>query len=255
MRHYHGTPIGGKKACADEFAEGRLLLIPWKDARDLDRAMAFSRGFIVDNSAFSFWRTGEKPNWHKYIKWCKEFARHPRFDFALIPDVIDGSEEENDKLISMWNKQAWHPVFVAGCPVWHMHESIERLQRLCRHYDRVAIGSSGQWPRPGVGSWWTRMDEAFDAICDESGFPAAKIHGLRMLNPSIVERYPFSSCDSTNAVQNGSREASKNRVDALWGQKTIARRIESSQSPCRWVKSTDQSMELFSLHSTEEQRG
>ncbi len=236
MRHYHGTPIGGTRASADEFADGRLLLVPWKRPEDLERAQTLSRGFMVDNSAFSFWSTGEKPNWMDYVKWCRTFARHPRFDFALVPDVIDGTEKDNNDLLRIWDKHGWHPVKIAGCPVWHLHESLERLEMLCRHWDRVALGSSGQWPTPGVGSWWDRMNEAFDVICDDDGFPRAKIHGLRMLRSDIVTRYPFASCDSTNAVQNGTREAKKNHVDTGWGKATIARRMERSQSPSRWVR-------------------
>jgi len=104
---------------------------------------------------------------------------------------------------------------------------------LVLNWERVAIGSSGQWSNPGQSDgWWDRMDEAFNAICVD-GYPLAKIHGLRMLRRDIIERYPFASCDSTNAVQNGSREAAKNNVDSSWGQQTIARRIEAAQSPSR----------------------
>jgi len=236
VRHYHGTPIGGTRASADEFADGRLVLVPWKRTEDLERAQTLSRGFMVDNSAFSFWNTGEKPNWLEYVKWCRCFARHPRFDFAIVPDAVDGSEKDNNDLLRIWDKHGWHPVKIAGCPVWHLHESLDRLKMLCRRWDRVALGSSGQWPNPAVGSWWDRMDEAFDVICDEDGFPTAKIHGLRMLRSDIVTRYPFASCDSTNAVQNGTREAKKNHVDTGWGKATIARRMERSQSPSRWVR-------------------
>lgn len=237
MRHYHGTPIGGTRASADEFAERRHILIPWKRPEDLERAMTLSRGFIVDNSAYSFWSTGENPNWMDYINWCRSFARHPRFDFALVPDVINGTEKDNAELISLWDKKAWHPVRIQGCPVWHMHESLDKLKMLCNgRWRHVAIGSSGQWPNPGVGSWWDRMDEAFDVICDDDGYPTAKIHGLRMLRGDIIRRYPFASCDSTNAVQNGLREAMKNGVDSSWGKATIARRMELVQSPSRWVR-------------------
>ena len=235
MKHYHGTPIGGTRASADEFAERRFLLVPWKRPEDLWRALEFSRGVIVDNSAYTFWRTGEKPHWPDYIKWLAGFCRSPRFDFALIPDVIDGDEKANDALIAMWDRLAWHPVRIRGCPVWHMHESIERLVRLVTDWENVAIGSSGTYRTPGVGRWCDRMDDAFRAIVDGDGLPKAKIHGLRMLRTDIVERYPFASCDSTNAVQNGAREAEKNGVDTLWGKMTIARRIERAQSPARWV--------------------
>lgn len=240
MIHYHGTPIGGKAHEAANFMDGRFVLIPWKNKDDLSRAMECSRGFIIDNSAFSFWSTKETPDWRLYANWVNETARHPRFNWAIIPDVIDGSEEENDSLIESW--KSWSSV--EGVPVWHMHENLDRLFRLCCNYDRVAIGSSGQWPTPGVGSWWDRMDEAFDRIVDEQGYPIAKIHGLRMLRRDIIERYPLASADSTNAAQNGNREGKKIECGTFWGQMTLARRIEQAQSPSKWISHPQMTFEL-----------
>lgn len=247
MKHYHGTPIGRTRESAEKFVEGRFVLVPWKRPEDLQRAMSFSRGFCVDNSAYTFWTSGEKPDWSEYIKWVRTFAQHPRFEFALIPDVIDGTETDNDDLIKQWSKSAYHPVRIAGAPVWHLHESLGRLERLVSgRWQIVALGSSGQWPNPGVGCWWDRMNEAFGVICGKDGYPKCKIHGLRMLRGDIVSRYPFASCDSTNAVQNGGREAEKNGVDAGWGSLTIARRMELIQSPSKWEpQKTQQRFELI----------
>lgn len=220
------------------------MLIPWKRPDDLRRAMAVSRGFIVDNSAFTFWKSGESPVWSEYITWLRPISRNPRFDWAIIPDAIDGSETDNNELIRLWDKQAYYPVRIDGAPVWHMHESFDRLERLVRHFPRICIGSSGKYSTPGVGAWWDRMDEAFGLICDDKGIPKVKVHGLRMLRRDIVERYPFASCDSTNAVQNGSRKARQLGTDTLWGALTIARQIEMAQSPSRFTHATDQP-ELF----------
>ena len=232
MKHYHGTPVGGKRAKVIEFVENRFVLVPWLRCEDLQVALEYARGVVVDNSAFTFWRSGEKPNWAKYVCWCREICYHPRFEFALIPDVIDGTTAENNHLIDFWTRTAKG---VEGCPVWHLHESIDRLKWLVSNWRRVAFGSSGEFANPGQSDrWWGRMDEAFDAICFE-GLPLSRVHGLRMLREDIVRRYPFASCDSTNAVQNGSREAAKNRCDSAWGRQTLAHRIEMVQSPSRWL--------------------
>lgn len=239
MKHFHGTPISGKRVKVADFIENRFVLIPWKYPSHLYEAMEFSKGFIVDNSAFSFWSSGEKPDWSKYVTWVSEFYRHPRFEFAIIPDVIDGDVDQNNYLIDFWQRVAKR---IPACPVWHLDEEISRLQWLCMNWERVAIGSSGKWSNPGQSEgWWNRMDEAFNSIC-VNGYPLAKIHGLRMLRKEIVERYPFCSCDSTNAAQNGTREAKKNGVDTSWGSQTVARRIEQTQSPSRFEKNETQSL-------------
>jgi hypothetical protein len=39
------------------------------------------------------------------------------------------------------------------------------------------------------------MQQVMDTIC-QNGRPIVKIHGLRMLNPHVVEHVPFASADS-----------------------------------------------------------
>jgi hypothetical protein len=46
------------------------------------------------------------------------------------------------------------------------------------------------------------MHEAMAAVCDDRGHPAAKLHGLRMLNPKVFTKLPFSSADSSNIGRN-----------------------------------------------------
>ena len=97
-------------------------------------------------------------------------------------------------------------------PVWHMHESLERLERLAAMFPRVALGSSGQWREPGTDDWRVRMHQAFSVLCDEHGRPQVKLHGLRMMDPTIFSHFPFSSVDSTNIVRNCSRTAKQFQV-------------------------------------------
>ncbi len=42
----------------------------------------------------------------------------------MIPDVIGSTEKENDDLLAEW------PHGERGVPVWHLNESIGRLERL-----------------------------------------------------------------------------------------------------------------------------
>jgi hypothetical protein len=238
MKHYHGTPISGTEVAQTQVLRGRFALIPWKAPTALEIALEVCRGVVADNSAYSFWASGETPNWGDYITWVKGFARHPRFEFAIIPDVIDGTERDNDLLIRDWDRVCHHPVKVHGCPVWHLHESMNRLVRLTNgRWPIVALGSSGEYANPGSPAWESRMAEAFDVICDEDGYPRVRIHGLRMLADYIVDKYPFYSCDSTNAAQNGARLARKlRRENATWGCDVLAGQIECVQSPPTWSR-------------------
>ena len=236
MKHFHGTPISGTLVAQAQVLRGRFAFVPWRAPSALELALEVCRGVAVDCSAYTFWTTGEQPNWMDYVGWVKTICRHPRFEFAVIMDAIDGSEKDNDDLLRLWDKHCWHPRRVIGCPVWHLHESLERLERLVNgRYDIVAMGSSGKYSTPGTEAWSERMNEAFKVIC-ENGEPRCRIHGLRMLRSEIVSAYPFYSCDSTNVAQNGKREALRHKSgDSVWGSEVIAHRIESVQSPSKFT--------------------
>jgi hypothetical protein len=115
----------------------------------------------------------------------------------VIPDVIDGSEADNDALLREWPLPNWF-----GAPVWHLHESLDRLETLAADWPRVCLGSSGQYATVGSKDWWGRTGQAMRVVCDTDGRPMVRLHGLRMLNPEVFSRLPFASADSTNIARN-----------------------------------------------------
>lgn len=238
MIHYHGTPCGGRREDVARFLAGRHALISFARPEDIGTASAVCESFVIDNGAFTAWKTG-KPitDWTPYYDFCEEWYRHPAFDWALIPDVIDGNESDNDALIDEW------PGHIEGVPIWHLHESLDRLDRLSK-CPRIALGSSGQWPDPGAENWWERISEAMSVICDSDGRPRCKLHGLRMLNREICVAMPLASADSTNAVQNGTRKANQCGCNDLTGKTIIADGIESWQSADLWAGAPKQ-LRLF----------
>lgn len=234
MIHYHGTPLGGQRAESVRFLRNRFAFVPMPRQEDLGIVAEVCSGFSFDNGAFSAWKSGEPiTEWSAYYKWCREWAKHPGFQWAIIPDVIDGDEKDNAKLISQWERQMWHPVYVQGVPVWHLHESIDRLRRLTvqSHWHTVAIGSSGQWATPGTDSWHDRMREAMTAICDGDGKPPCKLHGLRMLDWRVFTYYPFASVDSTNVARNHGLDRAYRPPSASQRMENIAQLHEGHNSP------------------------
>jgi hypothetical protein len=233
MIHYHGTPCGGTLADKVRFLKGRHALVPFPRQDDLGIIADACQSFIFDNGAFSAWKRGLVMDIDGYIKWVEQWHKHPGFDWAIIPDVIDGDEQANDELVAAWPRQ------LSGVPVWHMHESLDRLQYLCSEWRMVALGSSGQWPTPGTESWWKRMGNVMEFISD-AGRPPCKLHGLRMLDPAIFSRLPLSSADSTNAtVNSGSVTRFGIYIPPTAGQRAevIAARIEAHNSSAIWESS------------------
>lgn len=238
MIHYHGTPIGGTRIDVIRFITGRHALIPFGRHDDLGAVMEASQSFILDNGAFSHWKKGcGRIDFDAYFSWAKSLHRHPGFDWCLIPDVIDGTEIENQNLVIKWARIGSR---VKGIPVWHLHESLEYLESLVSEWEIIAIGSSGKWANPGTGPWWKRIDEAMRVICDDSNRPKCKIHGLRMLNPEIFTKLPLSSADSTNAAVNCgslSRFGMYQPPTASQRAEVIAERIEQHNSSSIYLKS------------------
>lgn len=196
MIHYHGTPIGGTRQDVPRFLMGRHALVPFSYPEDMPVVAEVCQSFILDNGAFTAWKQGGSIDVPAYIQWARQWCRHPGFDFALIPDVIDGDERQNDELLALW------PDDIEGAPVWHMHESLTRLHSLAANWRVVALGSSGQFASVGTADWWSRMTQAMNTICDIDGRPMCKLHGLRMLDPDVFTNLPLSSADSTNAAVN-----------------------------------------------------
>lgn len=246
MKHYHGTPMWPNAAAAEIYPNAHLFIcVDHMDQMAL--ALLCCSTFATDNGAFPAWRKG-KPvkNWEHYYEWIAEVHRYPQFDFAVIPDVIDGTEEENDALLAEWPWRKIAPHI--GAPVWHMHESLSRLLRLALEFPRVCIGSSGKFATVGTQAWWARIHDVMDTVCDKEGRPICKLHGLRMLNPAIFTKLPLASADSTNVAINS-------KLDTKWkgtytpvsvGARGIVMRgrIEREQALTVWERPAPNDCEL-----------
>lgn len=232
MIHYHGGPIT-PESCALRVWRGRHAFISWAHPEQLELAASICQTFALDNGAFSLWRSGTAVDWDDYYAWCERWLRHPACDWAVIPDVIEGSEAENDALVRAW------PHGQAGVPVWHLNESIPRLVRLAEDYPRVALGSAAEYDVSKPSACLARLAEALPAISDDEGVPLVKLHGLRMLNPAIVEKVPLASADSTNVARNigidGAWRGSYAPATKETRADVLVERIERHQAPARML--------------------
>ena len=231
MIHYHGSPISGKREDKHIFYQGRHALVPWFRKDDIEIIAEVCKSFVFDNSAFSIWKRGGALDVAAYTDWVQDWCRHPSFRWALIPDTIEGNERDNDKMVDNW------PEHLPGVPVWHLHESMERLVSLCEEWPTVALGSSGEYSTPNSKVWWTRVEEFMPRICDDKGRAVTKLHGLRMLNPRVFSKLPLTSADSTNAGMNSGAKSKFGvyvPMKAAQRANIIADRVESHNSAATW---------------------
>lgn len=208
-------------------------MVSFWNPEQIDVAADECQSFALDNGAFSAWKLGNPvADWSQYYDWVKQWKNHPGFDFAIIPDVIDGSEADNDRLIHEWPLSN-----LIGVPAWHMHEPLSRLQDLIKAFRRVAIGSSGEYATVGNSKWWDRMSEAMDTACTDEGVPRAKLHGLRMLNPRIFWRTPllFGRFDEYRTKYKTRSEVERNIRPCLEGNQESCSRRQNRAAELRAI--------------------
>ena len=144
MIHYHGGPIW-PETDASKIWKNRHAFVSFARPEQIGCAAEVSSSFALDNGAFSFWKSGKENDWRGFYEFVEKWHKHPGFDFALIPDVIDGDVKANMDLIDQWPFSN-----SVGVPVYHLHEPLHWLRFLCSKYPRVAIGSSGEYATIGT---------------------------------------------------------------------------------------------------------
>ena len=161
-----------------------------------------------------------------------------RLSRSLVPVFpgylfFNGTDEQNDKLIEEWPI----PLKRVGAPVWHLHEPIKRLQRLCGSWPRVCMGSSGQYREIGSTQWSHRMDEAWNAISDGAGRCHTWIHMLRGLQLTKSDyQWPFASVDSNDIA--------RNYKDYGVSAGQLAARWDALQCPQKWCRREQRRLEI-----------
>lgn len=215
MIHYHGTPLTPRKVLYG--LAGRHLCVSFASPRDADVAVQIAQSVMFDNGAFSTFTRGQDMDVGAYYAWLGPYLAHPHW--AVVPDVIDGSEKEQRKLTSAWPFDR-----CLGAPVWHLGLSVDYLLELAREWPRVCFGSSGEYWKVGSPKWEARIDEAFDALAKECS-PLPWVHMLRGLSQA-GKRWPFASADSVNVA--------RNYKSAKFDPSLMAARIDKVQTPTHW---------------------
>lgn len=204
MIEFHGGPIT-PLSVARAVLKGRFALVSFYNPIQVELAFELCRGVMLDCGEFSFWAAAKRgqpivwpvSDWRPYYRWVGVWRYHPRFVGAIIPDRIDGSEEDNDALLREWPHGP-----VVGIPVWHLNESPKRLVRLASEYPRVALGSCGEYDVSSPKRCIARLRDVLPLICNEHGYPRAKLHGFRMLAPEIRAEIPLAGADSSTLARN-----------------------------------------------------
>jgi hypothetical protein len=188
---------------------------------DVTRCHQIGQSVMLDNGAYSKWKSGKETNWNAYYDWCEKWLAYPT-TWAVIPDVIDEGSQVQDAMIKEW------PFRDRGAPVWHMDEPLDRLARLVDEHPKVCFGSTAEYAVVLSEAWERRTDEAFNRIANKF---TPWIHMLRGMQ-TVGRRWPFASVDSTDIGQNHHRDQNTPRK--------MADRWDAMQCPGKWEKIEEQ---------------
>ena len=214
MIHYHG--INCSKDVLWTLA-GKHFQVSFAQPDSIIEKVKIGQSVMFDNGAFSLFTQNKGVDWNKYYRWVEGYIGHPHW--AVVPDVIDGEEEDNLALIKEWPHRE-----DCAAVVWHLSESIDHLLKLSDlGFGKLAFGSSGEYWQIGSDRWERRIDMAFNALAKNGPLPW--VHMMRGLSVG-GKRWPFASADSTNVSLNYAQR----NVTAEY----MARQIDSSQCPVGW---------------------
>lgn len=225
--HYHGTPITPIEVLYT--LAGNHFCVSHAAPQDVARVHQIGQTVMLDNGAFTQWRSGKPTNWPAYYAWCERWLHCPT-TWAIPPDVIDAPSQMQDGLLNEWphgKRQA--------APVWHMDEPISRLCRLVEiGWFRVCIGSTAEYMTVLSDRWVARMDDVWNELITVFGY-APPIHMLRGMQLSGGS-WPFYSVDSTDIARNHHLpHKSPQKMAARWN---------GSQCAMRWKIKTEAQAEM-----------
>jgi len=146
--------------------------VSFADARDLRTCLDIGASVMGDNGAFSAHTRGASLDAPAYYRWLGPWLRHPHW--AVVPDRIGGSVEEQRKMTATWPFAR-----SLGAPVWHLHLPIDYLLELADAWPRVCFGSSAEFWNPRSDTWRRRVDAAWDSLARRGVLPW--VHMLRAM--------------------------------------------------------------------------
>lgn len=205
MIHYHGTPITPRAALLS--MAGRHFCVSHAAPQDAKTVLSIAQSVLWDSGAFTAFTKGRQPVWREYYAWLESRLAPPHW--AIVPDVIDGSIEEQRTLLAGWPFSR-----ALGAPVWHIHLCVDYLLELIDTWPRVAFGSSGDFWNIRSDLWAARIDKAFNWICRHRRI-VPWLHMLRGMDATSNGAWPFASADSTNVARNWKRNGATANAMAL----------------------------------------
>lgn len=191
--HYHGLPLTPEIMLLDMVGQHVCISYATRRPSQLEICLRRMQSIMFDNGAFTAHQQGGRLDEEAYYDWLDPVLCHPHW--AVVPDVIDGSVEEQRALVNTWPFER-----ELGAPVFHLALPDDYLLELTDEWPRVCLGSSGDYWKVGGPAWAKRMDHLTELLAKKR-VRGPNLHGLRMM-AQAGKRWPLASVDSVNIARN-----------------------------------------------------
>jgi hypothetical protein len=236
-----GTPVTPNKLL--HTLAGSSFCVSFAAPRDLDDCIELvgaDQILVLDNGAFTHWRQGHGAiDRAAFWEWANAAQARCEQAVAVIPDVIEGSERDNliECSYALRNDFAQFPERTMA--IWHLNESLEQLEKLCRLMNFVGFGSCAEFDvQSNRDGYLARIREAY-AVVERVELEHGRrpwIHLMRGLGV-YAEVICAESADSTNVAVNHHRQRSTfgdNRARALAGQVRAKVNMAAAAAETQW---------------------
>lgn len=165
--------------------------------RIVDQMRADGAKVFLDSGAFSAHSLGVAISIEDYCEYIKRNMDILRVeDGAVMASVLDGI---GDPLQTWRNQLEMELRGAKPLPCFHFGEDTRYLDWYIERYDYITIGGMVGKSTDTLITW---LDRIWDKnLIDGAGNAKIKVHAFGITSVSIMERYPWYSCDSSSWIQ------------------------------------------------------
>lgn len=163
----------------------------------VDQMRADNAKVFLDSGAFSAHTLGVTIPIEEYCDYIKRNMDILRIeDGVVMASVLDGI---GDPLKTWRNQLTMEALGAKPLPCFHFGEDPRYLDWYVERYDYITIGGMVGKSVDSLITWLDRIWEK--NLVDGSGNAKIKVHAFGITSVTIMERYPWYSCDSSSWIQ------------------------------------------------------
>lgn len=156
--------------------------------KDAETAMDHAGNFFLDSGAFTAFTKNVTIDIGEYCDFINRY--NDKVTVASSLDAIGDPQKTYDNFHEMLKRG------VNTIPVFHCREDFDWLRRyVAEGHTYIALGGMVPEHKGWVAKW---LEQVWRFLVDEQGLPTVKVHGFGMTIFSLMEKYPWHSCDSSS---------------------------------------------------------